>query len=737
MAASTTRAPESRPRLQHTAEQHAAVHRHDKNLIVVAGAGSGKTRVLVERYLQLLERNPDWRLKSLVAITFTREAAFEMRHRVRLELEGRASQQPGGPWSRHLSEMDSARIDTIHGLCATVLRANAALAGIDPKFEVLDEVEAAILLETMVGDVINALDPAVLGLFAAYDNYQITREVARMDLINAELPKPLPTADELLERWQARWSDAVLQARDRLLESEEIRRLQEMLHDLPDDALGNLYLTYSDFLTRVETESESERVWQSLNDWRRDGVVGNKGSLAAWGGAEAKRVAAQILRDVRKYVEAILKQIGDEPGALDKLSAELLQLWIKLLGDVQRAYRDHKRKEALLDFDDLERLAASVLVNDSVRRRYRGAEFKHLLVDEFQDTNRSQWRIITALADMESGGSLFVVGDPKQSIYQFRGADVSVFNRVRATIAALDTGLELPLSMSFRSHRKLVEQFNALFRQILAREQGSVAADYEVTFDKDMSAFRSDSPVGAVIECLLLDTQLPESDNQSGRRKRYPADDMRRWEAVELAERIKSIIADRRQVFDRALAGYRNIDFDDITILFQSMNKVGIYEHVFKNLNIPFLTVAGRGYYDRQEVWDMLDLLRCLHNPVDNLSLASVLRSPMFGFSDDLLFALRLITDESPDNKVPIPLWQALHYAAGKRCDWRPRGRFATAALRCRWLVGIASVRRTSQHFATSATGAIDDGLSGCTDRTARWRAPAREYRKAVATGGR
>lgn len=720
MAEPTTGTKVSPRGLQPTPEQSDAIHRHDKNLIVVAGAGSGKTRVLVERYLQLLERNPDWRLKSLVAITFTREAAYEMRHRVRLNLERRAARQPHGPWTRHLSEIDSARIDTIHGLCATILRANAALAGIDPKFEVLDELEAVILLETIVDDVINVLDPAVLGLFATYDNYQIRDTLARMDLINADLPKPPPTAAALLARWQAQWSDAVLQARDQLLGSAAIERIQNSIPALPEDALGNLYLTYSQYQSQVATEFEAERVWQLLKAWRRDGVVGNKGSQAAWGNKEAKNAAAQRLRDVHELVKAILKQIGGELGELDELSAKLLPLWIRLLSDVQRAYREHKLTNALLDFDDLERLAASVLQDDSVRRRYRGAEFKHLLVDEFQDTNQSQWRIITALADLESGGSLFVVGDPKQSIYQFRGADVSVFYRVLAEFTTLDSGLKLSLSMSFRSHSKLVAQFNALFQRLLVKEQDSLVADYEVNFDQDMSAFRGESPSGAVIECLLLNAQLPENHKQAGRRKRRAADEMRRWEAAELAERIKTMISERRQVFDRGSGAYRDIEFGDITILFQAMSKVGIYEDVFKTLDIPFQTVAGRGYYDRQEVWDMLDLLRCLHNPLDNLSLASVLRSPMFGFSDDLLFALRLITDETSDHRTPIPLLQALRHAlendaTGVRADDLRLLRFAADTLsELRQTAGRVSISELLRR-AISMTGylAIVTALPG------------------------
>jgi len=223
--------------MRFTAEQRAAVHIHDKNLIVVAGAGSGKTRVLVERYLQLLEANPEWSIQSLVAITFTREAAFEMRHRVRLELERRAESAREAVWLRHLSEMDSARIDTIHGLCASILRANAAQAGVDPKFDVLDEIEASILLENAVEEALAALDPELLALFSFYDSDKILSSITRQDLFNVPLPGEAPTPDALLRMWHEQWSEEVLRARQRLFQSEDVSILMEAAAHPTDDKL--------------------------------------------------------------------------------------------------------------------------------------------------------------------------------------------------------------------------------------------------------------------------------------------------------------------------------------------------------------------------------------------------------------------------------------------------------------------------------------------------------------------
>ena len=144
-----------------TPAQERAIHDHDDNLIVVAGAGSGKTYVLVERYLALLDSHPDWSLNALVAITFTQKAAQEMRDRVRQHLQRQvdaATTKTTPRWANRLAAMDSARIDTIHGLCASILRANAAEAGVDPGFEVLDEIEAEVLLDDALDDVFRTLE---------------------------------------------------------------------------------------------------------------------------------------------------------------------------------------------------------------------------------------------------------------------------------------------------------------------------------------------------------------------------------------------------------------------------------------------------------------------------------------------------------------------------------------------------------------------------------------------------
>ncbi len=654
--------------MQPTPEQRDAIYIDDKNLIVVAGAGSGKTRVLVERYLQRLAANPAWRLKSLVAITFTREAAYEMRHRLRGELERRASQPDGRAWARHLSQLDSARIDTIHGLCADLLRANAAQAGVDPLFAVLDENESAMLLDDVVDDALASLHAPLTRLYAHYDAFRIEDALRQLNLVNSERP-PLPADPEaLFQAWRRQWAELVFKARDRLLESPEALAVRRTIPP-PKDKLGALYASYQDCLLEIEVGDDADAIQALLRDCHREGAVGNKGSAGAWGGKEYKQEAARLLRDARERIKSALEEAGDAPDEIDRATAQTLPLWDALLRQIQAEYRARKQESAQLDFDDLERLTAELLEDPAARDRYRGAEFKHLLVDEFQDTNATQWRIIRSLVDLERGGSLFVVGDPKQSIYQFRGADVSVFNTVQAQIANF-AGRALPLSMSFRSHRPLIEQFNALFAEILVRDESSPARDYEVALDAPMSALRQEPPAMPAIELQLLDKVKRDDDgeallDESGK-QRYSALELRQWEAQAIAARVQDLVAARTPIHDKRHGKARALEYGDIAILFQSMSHVALYEEQLKAQEIPYLTIAGRGYFDRQEVWDMLELLRFLHNPADDLALATALRSPLFGFSDDALLALRLLRDERTGE--PLRLWRALQEA----CDRPP-----------------------------------------------------------------
>lgn len=654
-----------------TEQQKSAILTHDKNLIVVAGAGSGKTRVLVERYLKLLEANPAWPLNALVAITFTREAALEMRNRVRKELETRLHSAPtpkAKRWSDLLAQMDSARIDTIHGLCATILRANAAEAGIDPRFEVLEPIDGAALLTDVIDGVLRELvgdpDDDTATLFAEYDMRAIRTVLTNPNILMADLADMPLDADGIFQMWEQDWQANYGAARKRFKQDPQLIAAWDWSPPSwpSDDKIMAIYQALDDQWTPFFEETVSESC-VALDNMQKS-ILLRGGAAAKWGGKDILAEAKENLGVIRDLLKAFKDMVDEPPNDTDKRAAEMLVRWYRLIAKVRDAYQAEKEVHSYLDFNDLESKTAHLLnTRPAVRDRYQGVEFKQLLVDEFQDTNEAQWKIVTSLANIDDDVAMFVVGDQKQSIYGFRGADVSVFDEARDIIGEqIPAGEEVPLSVSFRSHPGLIETFNALFSQILTKNPASPVAKYEIGFVDDtdaMTAHRQPLLDEAKAYYSSLELLLVQTETRGG----LSSDKLRQWEAYEIAERLKKLKTEQAPIFDKSDEDgdiYRAFDYGDAAILFQTTTHITIYEDVLKALDIPFVTVAGRGYYNRQEVWDMLNLLKALHSPTDNLSLAAALRSPMFGFSDEILLALRRLRDESQERPSIIPLWDAL-----------------------------------------------------------------------------
>ncbi len=625
-----------------TSAQHHAIHTHDRNLIVMAGAGSGKTRVLVERYLMLLREHDDWPLNALVAITFTQKAAQEMRDRVRKALQDALSaakdERTQTLWAGRIAAMDSARIDTIHALCASILRANAAEAQIDPGFSVLDETEAKLLLNDAIDAALRDLD-AEARLFREYDAQAIRKAVqifAKQDAV------PLPA--DALAGWRSQWEQHAAECLARLLSEPEYQDGWQPAAFVPTgDKLAEVWQACEAHMPALRLSDNLASRIETLNRLAA-AIELRGGSEKAWGDKETLKAAKDALKAKRELAKAALEEIGEPPGELDERAAELLPLWQALIERVRTAYRAAKADRAALDFDDLEQETRRLLRNPEVATRYRGAEFKHVLVDEFQDTNAAQWEIVKAVADPAIPGCLFVVGDAKQSIYQFRGADVSVFDAVQGEITGAG-GHKIDMARSFRTHKPLVEAFNYVFNHVLQRDEASPVRVYQIALDAPMEAERADMPSDAPpIELLLL----PKPEKGDGEKV-----DRRAWEARELAARIKHIVEEeKRPVFDKEERRLRPMRYGDVALLFQAMTHSTLYEDALKAAGLPYVSIAGRGYFDRQEVWDLLNLLKALYNPSDNLALAAALRSPLFNLSDEALLALRF---ERKDR-----LWDAL-----------------------------------------------------------------------------
>lgn len=512
----------TKPAPRFTPQQTDAIETLERNLIVTAGAGSGKTAVLVERFLNLLEVNSDWPIASIVAITYTEKAAREMRDRIRQRIEQKVIATNGTRWHELANGIDSARISTIHALCASILRANAAEAGIDPGFTVVEDLNAALYIADSISDVLAGL-------------------------------------------------------------AQNGGEASSLLLDYPID---------------------------------------------------------QLRRALTSLVGRELPS-NESGGLSDPAHTEQIRRWKKLVSAVQLRMRELKGADTL-DFDDLERMTRDLLRNHpGVRARYQShggsSEFRHLMIDEYQDTSPIQ-RDIVHLLTGDHPGAFFAVGDPKQSIYQFRGADVSIFRQTRDEIVNAK-GRAIQLGDTFRAHTGLANAFNDLFARLFSQPDQL----NQVEYDTPMNAARQVE--GSRFAPVSIHLVRASNDDMS-------VHELRAREAVLLSNLMIDRIVGVLPVWDKDTGSYRPAAYSDVVVLSRKMTHIAPLESAFRQARIPYVTQAGRGYFDRPEVRDLLDYLRALVNAADDLALAVALRSPLFAVSDEDLFRLRLYAESTSD---PVP----------------------------------------------------------------------------------
>lgn len=660
------------------------------SLVVTAGAGSGKTRVLVERYLRLLTEcsplpdNAHAHAASLLAITFTEKAAREMRNRVRTTIEDRtrhALPDERQLWETWRSAVESARIGTIHSFCANLLRDHAVETGIDPRFTVLDEVDSVLLMTESVDSVLsntvqnhtNTPHPVLneFGLHELRDMLiQMLQAGSEVRLALQQIPA---TAEELEQQWQEQLQHGQTFAKQDLLASLAWRQAAASIQQLAtlapaDDRVGSQIIRFAPWLTHDPTLADLDAANVMLASINLQG-----GSARKWSSAANLRDAKDALKALRlAYQEAsTLLQWQADTDLEQRVAQTILDLKAIYLA-TETDYTRCKTARDMLDFDDLEARTMYLFKQyPHVCQRWQ-AELQVLMVDEFQDTNEQQRGIIYALAGMTQSAiasasshatlpCLFIVGDGKQSIYRFRGADVSVFRQVQSDM--LNRGkTPVVLDTSFRTHPALLGWINTVSEGLFARSRELYP--YEMPFEP-LQAHRPAAHGECWIELHLLDprgfhvvSENPSEETESDPNQADTSQQaLHRWEANIIAQRIKALVAGEAGpvVYDHQQRTWRIPDYGDIALLFQASTVFEYYEQALAAAQIPYLTTAGRGYYGRKEVQDLLHLLRVLHDPDDELALVGVLRSPLFALDDATLLHLRLANPER--------LWSALMQA--------------------------------------------------------------------------
>ncbi len=635
-----------------TDQQRTALAAHDRTVSLAAGAGCGKTFVLTERFLSYLDPSqlqPTADLQELVAITFTDPAAREMRDRVRRRCYQRLEQSETpaerSAWKQLLSSLDGARISTIHSFCATLLRNHAAEAGLDPRFEQLDTPSADLLRLQTLDDHLRQLlvdsDERLIQLATHFQLRKLRDYAAQLLGSNVhavadrwQTTSPAQLAAHWREHYQSQAAPAALAA---LVNSEPVQRLQNFCTTVatPNEKIQSHFDELLDLLATLPNTKQPHLAAQQLRGLAKvKGVCTKK----QWEDPSDYENLQETCKAVRKLVDGSILRAPLADETLQATAALGLDL-LHLVSDVAKRYTRVKQQRNALEFDDL-LIRTHALLTDS---RYPHVQenlsrnTRLLMVDEFQDTNPLQVAIVQALrGDAWAEQGLFVVGDFKQSIYRFRGAEPRVSNELRAT---LPVDSQLSLTTNFRSQPALTHFVNALFHD-------SFAEDYQ-----PLVAHRPQQTPTPAIEFLWSQPDAKQPNEKQPKteqdRRLGAAPRTRMQEARTIARRLaqlldegEPLIVDTSGDSDTDEPTARPLQLGDIAILFRTLSDVPLYEEALREYGLDYYLAGGHAFYAQQEIYDVLHLLRTLASPADELSLAGLLRSPMFALTDETLLWL-------------------------------------------------------------------------------------------------
>ncbi|HET6423748.1 MAG TPA: UvrD-helicase domain-containing protein, partial [Planctomycetaceae bacterium] len=629
-----------------TAQQTAAITARKVSVALSAGAGCGKTFVLTQRFLAHLEPGDDQaELRSLAAITFTDRAAREMRDRIRATCQKRletCTDEDVEHWLGVLRGLDAARISTIHSFCTGLLRAHAVEAQLDPRFTVLEPALADTLREeaakTTLHRLLIAEDPDaeayVLRFGLERTRALLTSLIAQRYRVDWSQPQN-PTTEELAQRWLTAWrTEIVPQLARKCRDAPCADAMRKLLaeHVPTHAAMRERCLT---LIERLTPEVAWTDALAELSALREAAKVQGGGGKSAWPSEEIYDAISGHFKDFRAQIDQVIDKLDIREDDVT-LAAELACQGLRLTRHAVEEYEKSKQANAALDFDDLLLRARDLLRDHPAVRDRLGAGLRLLMVDEFQDTDPVQAEIVRMLCGAAlKRGKLFLVGDHKQSIYRFRRADPEVFRALRDE---MPTAGRLSLTTNFRSQPEILRFVNFLFHRTFPEYEPLVPFHAEQLSPKPTIEFLFAHQDAEPTSPDETDDVEEEDDPNAAQLRAREADWIARRIAVLLADPTPRVRTKDEKTGREEL---RRVAPGDIVILFRALTHVSVYENALRTYGLDYYLVGGKTFYSQQEVFDLLNLCRCLDDPDDVVALIGVLRSPFFGFTDDTLMTLR------------------------------------------------------------------------------------------------
>ena len=656
-----------------TEEQKQVIWLRNRNILVSAAAGSGKTAVLVERILQkITDREHPVDIDRLLIVTFTRAAAAEMRERIGLEIQKRLLADPDNEnLQRQETLLFHAQIMTIDSFCQSVLRTYFHLIDLDPAFSIVDEGEAKLLrrdtAEELLEEKYQEGDTDFLQFVECFANGKNDENLIEMIWQVYEFSRSHPWPEEWLEECKKNYDIDTLED---LISSEWMKMICEQvdqtLNDLEmirKEALKVANSPYGPWMYADALEQDGEILKQLSkgNDYaeyarrflniRKFAVLSRKKDEEV---SDEKREQVKLLRDqIKKGIASLQEQYfyQSPQEMLEELKAGKVsaQMLLMLASEFGMRFTEKKRERNLLDFSDLEHLALQILVKKENGNVVPGEaalafskQFEEIMIDEYQDSNMVQELILTSISRCSMGqNNLFMVGDVKQSIYRFRLACPELFMEKYDTYTTEDSeNQKIELHKNFRSRKEVLFDVNFIFRKIMHRNLGNVeyddnAALYagiefpELVTNVEMDDLTAAKSPLSGSEILLFDADSVTETNA------------REAEARMIGGQIKAIVG-RELVYDKESRHYRKAEYRDIVILLRSLS--GWSEEflaVLSDMGIPAYTGTRSGYFSALEVRTVLSFLRVLDNPRQDIPFTAVLTSPIGTFATEELAKIR------------------------------------------------------------------------------------------------
>ena len=673
-----------------TKEQDQAINDHGKDILVSASAGSGKTTVLVERVLRrILSGTP---VSSLLIITFTKAAAREMKERIKQKISDQLEIEPDNQFLRNqLLDIDTANISTIDSFCLDVIRRFYYVIDLDPQFSVLtDETQAELLKERALREIENEyLEEDNQEFQSFYDNFSGDRDAdgARnllLQLYNTATSEPnyenflnnlsnyYHVEDKLVESslWQTRIKPLLIKEVSDL--KEEVKKLLS-LPEIDGTDLSKVKENYDIFANRLEAFLKALKDDYSYNEIRaslmnckfektvRKSKKWSEDSIAVY--QESQDLKSDLNDQLKKIFASFFVVEEKEQIKVLKKSEKLVETIIGAEKKLIKKFSQLKREQNLIDYSDMEQFAFNILTTDTsnahLAQEYYQEKFNEILIDEYQDVNALQENIIRAIKK-KGQNTLFMVGDVKQSIYGFRQARPDLFLSKYHAYGQDENSERIVLADNFRSTKRVTETVNVLFDPILTTNFGGIDYKKEGQLQFGADYYPADLPTAS--EYIFSDKKR----TQSAYEEKY-GDEMDFSEIQMVIARIKQLKKENFQIWDRRTQLKRPLEYSDIAIITRTRSDNLQVMQEFAKADLPLFVTDAQNYFQTFELIMIMNYLRLIDNPQQDIPLVAVLRSPLFNFKEPELAQIRVKT-RSGNFYTALASFASVNSDLGKKC---------------------------------------------------------------------